>query len=66
MYTIDILSVALDVVEFMLAGATAVQFGTANFIQPDCTVRAISDLEHYLRERNIGNVNELIGKAIKI
>ncbi len=55
-----------DVVEFMLAGATAVQFGTANFIHPDCTVRAISDLDHYLRERNINDVNELIGKAIKI
>ena len=39
-----------DVIEFLLAGATAVQFGTANFIQPDCTIRAIDDLTDYLRE----------------
>lgn len=55
-----------DVVEFMLAGATAVQFGTANFVQPDCTIRAIDALTEYLRERNISDVNNLIGKAKKI
>lgn len=55
-----------DVVEFMLAGATAVQFGTANFVQPDCTIRAIDALTDYLRERNISDVNNLIGKAKKI
>lgn len=55
-----------DVVEFLLAGATAVQFGTANFIQPDCTIRAIDDLSDYLRQRGISDVNELRGKAIKI
>lgn len=55
-----------DVVEFMLAGATAVQFGTANFVQPDCTIRAIDALTDYLRERNISDVNNLIGKAKRI
>lgn len=55
-----------DVVEFMLAGATAVQFGTANFVQPNCTIRAIDALTDYLRERNISDVNNLIGKAKKI
>jgi dihydroorotate dehydrogenase (NAD+) catalytic subunit len=54
-----------DVVEFLLAGATAVQFGTANFVQPDCTIRAIDGLTDYLRERNIQDVNDLIGKAKK-
>ena len=54
-----------DVIEFLLAGATAVQFGTANFIQPDCTIRAIDGLTDYLRSRNIQDVNDLIGKAKK-
>ncbi len=55
-----------DVIEFMLAGATAVQFGTANFIQPDCTVRAVDDLTAYLTKRGIDDINKLIGKAIKV
>ena len=55
-----------DVVEFMLAGAKGVQFGTANFIQPDCTIKAIDGLTEYLRQRNIADVNDLIGKAVKI
>jgi dihydroorotate dehydrogenase (NAD+) catalytic subunit len=52
-----------DVIEFMLAGATAVQFGTANFIQPNCTIRAIDGLTDYLESRNMHDVNDLIGKA---
>jgi dihydroorotate dehydrogenase (NAD+) catalytic subunit len=54
-----------DVIEFLLAGATAVQFGTANFVQPDCTIRAIDALTDYLGSRNIQDVNNLIGKAKK-
>lgn len=54
-----------DVIEFLLAGATAVQFGTANFINPDCTVRAIDDLNQYLTERGYNDINDLRGKAIK-
>jgi dihydroorotate dehydrogenase (NAD+) catalytic subunit len=49
----------------MLAGATAVQFGTANFVDPDCTMRAVDDLTNYLAERDIADINELIGEAIK-
>lgn len=55
-----------DVVEFMLAGAKGVQFGTANFVRPDCTIKAIDGLTEYLRQRNIADVNDLIGKAVKI
>jgi dihydroorotate dehydrogenase (NAD+) catalytic subunit len=54
-----------DVVEFLLAGATAVQFGTPNFINPDCTVRAIDDLSEYLEQQGYKDVNELTGKALK-
>lgn len=53
-----------DVIEFLLAGATAVQFGTANFIQPDCTIKAIDNLYKYLLENSIEDINDLIGKVI--
>jgi len=54
-----------DVVEFLLAGASAVQVGTANFIQPDIIVRIIRDLRRFMVENNITNISHLIG-GIKI
>lgn len=55
-----------DVIEFMLAGATAVQFGTANFIEPYCTIEAIEGVLEYLQDSKTADVNDLIGKAIKV
>ena len=52
----------LDVAEFMLVGASLVQFGTANFINPDCTVNAAAGLVDYLKQVNISDISELIGK----
>ncbi len=52
-----------DVVEFLLAGATAVQIGTHNFVEPNCTEKIISDLEDHLTRNNLTSVNELIGKV---
>jgi dihydroorotate dehydrogenase (NAD+) catalytic subunit len=52
---------ANDVLEFMLAGATAVQVGTANFITPGVTENIVRDLERYLEENGISDVKELIG-----
>jgi len=51
-----------DVVEFMLCGATAVQIGTALFIQPDLPVRIADDLRDYLKERKLSAVTDLIGQ----
>jgi dihydroorotate dehydrogenase (NAD+) catalytic subunit len=51
-----------DVAEFMLVGASLVQFGTANFINPDCTVKAAEELIDYLKQVNISDISELIGK----
>ena len=50
-----------DVVEFMLAGATAVQIGTANFIDPQATVKAINFLDDYLTRHKFANARALIG-----
>ena len=50
-----------DALEFILAGATAVQVGTANFRNPRAMIEIIEGLENYLIEENIGSIEELIG-----
>lgn len=55
------ITTATDVLEFLLAGATAVQVGTANFMSPAASQRIAEDLETYLRENGIDDVKELIG-----
>ena len=52
---------SVDAVEFMLAGASAVAVGTANFVDPTSTIRIIDGLEAYCRERGIAHVADLIG-----
>jgi len=52
---------ATDAIEFMLAGATAVQIGTANFIDPAVCVKIIDGIEDYLIRHKIKDVKELIG-----
>lgn len=50
-----------DAIEFLLAGATAVQIGTANFVDPQVTVKAIDYIEDYLKRHQTASVRELIG-----
>lgn len=50
-----------DAVEFMLAGATAVAVGTANFMNPQATVDVIDGIIDYCEEQGINDVNDLIG-----
>lgn len=50
-----------DAVEFMLAGATAVEIGTANFVNPRVTIEAIDYINDYLDRHGFGSVSELIG-----
>jgi dihydroorotate dehydrogenase (NAD+) catalytic subunit len=50
-----------DALEFLLAGATAVQVGTANFIRPDASVQVVRGLTAYLVEPEIASVRELTG-----
>lgn len=50
-----------DAIEFLLAGATAVQIGTGNFVDPQVTVKAIDYIEDYLKRHQITSVRELIG-----
>lgn len=50
-----------DAVEFMLAGATAVAVGTANFTNPRATAQVVQGIERYCEEQGVEDVNELIG-----
>ena len=52
---------AADVVEFMLAGATAAQVGTATFLHPTAMITAIDDLAAYCDRHGVDRVSDLIG-----
>ncbi len=54
-----------DAVEYMLAGATAVQVGTANFIHPDSMIRIIEGLPEFCRQQGLSRVADLTG-ALKL
>jgi dihydroorotate dehydrogenase (NAD+) catalytic subunit len=53
-----------DAIEFILAGATAVQVGTYNFIDPAVSVKIVDGINDYLDRHHIASVNDLIGKMI--
>jgi len=50
-----------DAIEFMLAGATAVAVGTANFTNPKVTISILEGIEAYLKRKGIKDVREIIG-----
>jgi dihydroorotate dehydrogenase (NAD+) catalytic subunit len=52
---------AEDAIEFFIAGATAVQIGTANFINPRATIEILEGIERYLADRNISSISEIKG-----
>jgi dihydroorotate dehydrogenase (NAD+) catalytic subunit len=52
---------ASDAIEFIIAGATAVAVGTANFIEPGCAVKIIEGIKKYCVRKEIKNIKELIG-----
>lgn len=55
------IATGLDAAEFMIAGATAVQVGTANFWDPGAPVRIARELDRFLKEEKIESVGELVG-----
>jgi dihydroorotate dehydrogenase (NAD+) catalytic subunit len=52
---------ATDAIEFILAGSTAIQIGTANYIDPAVSVKVIDGIEEYLNRHGFKSVTELIG-----
>ena len=50
-----------DAIEFLLAGASAVQIGTANFVDPQVTIKTIDYIDDYLKRHHFSAVSQLIG-----
>jgi dihydroorotate dehydrogenase (NAD+) catalytic subunit len=50
-----------DALEFMIAGASAVALGTANFVDPEACVKVVDGIAAYMSENKIENVNQLVG-----
>ena len=54
-----------DVMEFLVAGATAVEIGTANFYQPTCTQKILAALPDAVAYFGVNDVREVIGRMLK-
>jgi dihydroorotate dehydrogenase (NAD+) catalytic subunit len=52
---------ATDAIEFLLAGSTAIQIGTANYIDPAVSIKVIDGIEEYMARRGLSSIYELIG-----
>jgi dihydroorotate dehydrogenase (NAD+) catalytic subunit len=55
---------AIDIVEFMLAGATAVQIGTASYWDPVATEKIVAELEAWCMEHNVARLADLTGGLV--
>jgi dihydroorotate dehydrogenase (NAD+) catalytic subunit len=53
-----------DALEFIIAGASAVQIGTANFTDPMTAVNVIDGIEDYLKKNNVPNVRLVTGSLV--
>jgi dihydroorotate dehydrogenase (NAD+) catalytic subunit len=54
---------AADAIEFLMAGATAVAVGTANFYEPQTALQVITGLREFMRQRGIQDVREIVGNV---
>jgi dihydroorotate dehydrogenase (NAD+) catalytic subunit len=52
---------ATDAIEFLLAGATAIEIGTANFVDPAITVKVVDGINEYLDRHGFKSVKDIIG-----
>ncbi len=55
------IATAQDALEFLMAGATAVSVGTANFVNPSATLDVIEGIKEYMRRHQVEDIQELIG-----
>lgn len=51
-----------DAIEFILAGSSAIQIGTYNFVDPTITIKVLEGIEEYLDKNNIDSVTDLVGQ----
>ncbi len=52
---------ATDAIEFLLAGATAIEVGTYNFVDPTATIKIIEGIEDYMRQHGFSDIHQVIG-----
>ena len=55
------IATAEDAIEMILAGATGVSVGTANFVDPRTTIKVVEGIEAYMRKYGVKDINELVG-----
>lgn len=55
------IATAADALEFLMVGAKAIEVGTANFLDPQTTVKIVEGLEDYCRRHHINDINDIIG-----
>ena len=55
------IATAEDAIEMILAGATAVSVGTANFVDPRTTIKVVEGIENYMRKYGVKDIKELVG-----
>jgi len=60
------ITTALDAVEFLLAGATAVAVGTASFVNPTAVIDVADGIASYLTDNGFGDVSEIVGAVTPI
>ena len=52
---------ATDAIEFLLAGATAIEVGTYNFVDPTATIKIVEGIEDYMRKHGFSDIHQIIG-----
>lgn len=52
---------ATDAIEFIMAGATAIEIGTANFIDPAVTVKVAEGIDKWLDSHHVADIHDIIG-----
>ncbi len=56
---------ASDAIEYIIAGATAVAVGTANFVEPGCAAKIIEGIKKYCTRNNVAQIRDLVGSLLK-
>jgi dihydroorotate dehydrogenase (NAD+) catalytic subunit len=55
------ITTANDAIEYMIVGASAVEIGTANLIDPEASVKVVEGVRAYCSENRIKNISEIVG-----
>jgi len=57
---------AEDAVQYLLAGASLVQIGTASFADPRAAERVLTDMERWCAARNVGSITGIVGRGLTV